>query len=106
MVEEDFPSAMDPGWMIFFTVSVGAKSRRAGAGELQVLDHLLGGVLVFSNDEMNVIAHDRACVTCVTKLLDRIGKSNCDALNRVRRKLQQGMFEELRCRFVEFLDIA
>src|SRR5438105_332289 len=63
MIKEDFPTAANPGWMVWITETVRAKPQAAVV--LKVRDHLFSGMLVFADDQVNVIAHDRARVAGV-----------------------------------------
>lgn len=70
MIEKDFPPADSPEWVISGTEANFAKS--FARCSLYVLNHLLRQVSMLANQQMNVIRHDRTCVTCVIEACDRI----------------------------------
>jgi hypothetical protein len=50
--------------------------------QLGVLDHLFGAMTMFANEEMHVVAHDRARIAGVATVLDHFGKAICNDLKR------------------------
>jgi hypothetical protein len=48
---------------------------------LEPLDHLLGVVAVPANEHVDVIRHDRAGITRIGRLLDRLGEAVGDHLD-------------------------
>ena len=60
---------------------------------MQVGDHLLGGVSVLSDKDVNVVVHDGACVAGVLAGGDGLGETCGDDLALVWTERQQIMFE-------------
>lgn len=60
---------------------------------LQMVDHLLRGVFVFTDNQVHVIGHNSAGVTGVPLLRDDVAKCTHDTFNCIITNLQQPMPE-------------
>src|SRR4051794_28256284 len=85
VIEEDFPPAFDPHWMVGCAKSVRAKPQAAVV--LKVLDHLFCLMLMFSDDEVDMIAQDCTCVAGIFEPFDCVPKSVCDTRDGIEIQL-------------------
>src|SRR3989339_369785 len=68
LIQEHFPTGRGPNGMIRRAKT--ATEQPQPADLLEVLDHLLGRVLVFADEHVNVVGEDRARITRVPLMLD------------------------------------
>src|SRR5438067_4840204 len=93
MIQEDLPSsAGQPRWVVDRTV-VG-RAEASTARFFQGLDHLLCGMLVLANQNVNVVWHDRASVAGISPLLDHLAEGQADLGAGTLVEGEQGMLEE------------
>src|SRR6476659_1803772 len=81
-------------------------AERIGAGGLKVEDHLLRQVLVLAEEDVDVVAQDRARVAGVTVLLDAVLEGLCNDGAGSFVELQQFVFENVLRAIVEGADLT
>ena len=104
VIEEGFPAAgFGPDGMVLWEMRDGAKPQAAGF--LEIFDHFLSLVFVFSNQNMNVIGQDGTGITCVFMLCYGVRKTCCDQLDGVYIQLDQRKFQNFGRCFVKSFDV-
>ncbi len=103
-IQKHFPTALRPNWM--FVGHNAALHDQRSRIILQIIDHRLSIVLVFTNHQVRMIRHDRTCVTGVLMFADRTTERLCDHRPLLSVEPNHGKPQQLFSGFIELANFA
>src|SRR5215510_484955 len=105
MIEEDLPPAAgQPRRMVDRTVV--SRAEASATRLFQSLDHFLRLVLVFADQDVDVVRHDRASVAGVSPLLDHPAECQSNLCASGLVEGEQGMLENFGSLLVESANLV